>query len=103
MRCIQDFPYYFEPGLQHDNIWCTEELSVKELREVRALIISTRTSTQQPEQVLTAAASVHLADAALALRMLPRLRSAAAAACAQVSQRAQCRGWPAEACRPIGC
>ena len=35
---MQDFPYNFEPGMQHHNIWCTRPLSDKELAEVRGIL-----------------------------------------------------------------
>ena len=31
---IQDFPYYVEEGISHDNIWCTTPLSTEQLIQV---------------------------------------------------------------------
>lgn len=31
---LQDFPYNFDRGMQHHNIWCTRPLSDEEIAEV---------------------------------------------------------------------
>ena len=32
--CLQDFPYYVEEGISHDNIWSTTPLSTEQLVQV---------------------------------------------------------------------
>ena len=32
--CTQDFPYYLEEGVSHDNIWSTTPLSTEQLVQV---------------------------------------------------------------------
>ena len=61
---MQDFPYYVEQGIAHDNIWSTTPLTTDELVEVSAAL-----HNWLPQPALLAAAHTRLE--LLTYEMLP--------------------------------
>ncbi len=51
--CMQDFPYHFEKGVEHHNIWCTVPLPEPEVlqvgRQIHHFTLDVKASQQGPD------------------------------------------------------